>query len=70
VHGILTDDGWNRLVKVTAQDTDLTIQTAAYDGLGRRIKKVISNSGDLDGTTVCSYNEHEITESCWAEDSP
>ncbi|MCK4658817.1 MAG: hypothetical protein KAV82_04780, partial [Phycisphaerae bacterium] len=53
--GNLTDDGtykytydpWNRLVKVTAkQDTDITIQQATYDALGRRIKKVVTNSGD------------------------
>jgi YD repeat-containing protein len=46
-NGNLTDDGtykytydaWNRLVKATLNDTDITIQQAEFDGLGRRIKK-------------------------------
>ena len=41
----------NRLVKVTRrQDTDIVIQTAEYDGLGRRVQKVVTKSGELDGT--------------------
>ena len=56
-NGNLTDDGrfkytfdaWNRLVKVTASnDTDVVIQTAEYDGKGRRMKKVVKKSGPLD----------------------
>ncbi|MCG3132440.1 MAG: hypothetical protein FLDDKLPJ_03290 [Phycisphaerae bacterium] len=51
-----TYDAWNRLVKVTRkQDTDIVIQTAEYDGLGRRTQKVVTKSGELDGTFVCSY---------------
>jgi len=60
---IYTYDAWQRMVKVTSkQDTDVTIQTAAHDGLGRRIKKVVSNSGDLDGTWVYYYNGHKMIE--------
>ena len=29
-------------------DSDVTIQTAEYDGMGRRMKKVVDNSGVLD----------------------
>jgi YD repeat-containing protein len=69
-NGNLTDDGtykytydaWNRLVKATLDDTDITIQEAEFDGLGRRIKKTVTNSGDLDGTTVYLYNRHQIIE--------
>ena len=51
-----TYDAWNRLVKVTRkQDTDIVIQTAEYDGLGRRVQKVVTESGDLDGTFVYYY---------------
>ena len=57
-----TYDAWNRLVKVTGQDTDLVIQSSAYDALGRRVRKVVTNSGDLDGTTVYYYRGHQIIE--------
>ncbi|MCG3131416.1 MAG: hypothetical protein FLDDKLPJ_02208 [Phycisphaerae bacterium] len=51
-----TYDAWNRLVKVTRkQDTDIVIQTAEYDGLGRRTQKVVTKSGELDGTFVYYY---------------
>jgi len=44
-------DAWNRLVKAQSrQDSDVIIQTAEFDGLGRWIRKVVSNSGDLDGS--------------------
>ncbi len=53
----------NRLVKVTASnDTDVVIQTAEFDGLGRRIKKVVTNSGDLDGTVIYLYDGWQIIE--------
>ncbi|MCP4589426.1 MAG: hypothetical protein GY842_01650 [bacterium] len=69
--GNLTDDGtykyvydaWNRLAKVTAQsDTDITLQTAKYDGLGRRVEKVVTNSGDHDGTWRYYYHGHQIVQ--------
>jgi len=50
-------DVWNRLVKAQSrQDGDVVIQTAEYDGLGRRVQKVVSNSGDLDGTFAFYYD--------------
>ena len=47
----------SRVVGVTLTDSEVTIQTASYDGLNRRAKKVVSNSGNLDGTTVFYYND-------------
>jgi RHS repeat-associated protein len=70
--GNLVDDGtfvykydaWNRLVLVRSSvDADVTIQTAEFDGKGRRMKKTISNSGDLAGTTVYFYVGQKICES-------
>ncbi len=61
----LTDDGtfkyvydaWNRLVKVkSSNDDSIIIATYSYDALGRRIKKVVENRGELDGTTLYYYN--------------
>lgn len=52
-----TYDAWNRLVKAQAkQDADVVIQTTEFDGLGRRVKKVVANSGDLDGTFTFYYD--------------
>ena len=65
-----TYDAWNRLVKV---ETDggadrVTLATYAYDALGRRIKKVVTNSGDLDGTEYFYYNDRwQLLESRNAE---
>ncbi len=63
-NGNLTDDGtfkyeydaWNRLVTVKTQEDNLTIAAYKYDALGRRIKKVVTNSGNLDGTLYFYYN--------------
>ncbi len=50
-------------MKVRASnDSDVTIQTAEYDGIGRRMKKVVTNSGDLDGTVVYFYDGWKICE--------
>jgi len=50
-------DAWNRLVKAQSrQDSDLLLQTAECDGLGRRIQKAVSNSGDLDRTFTFYYD--------------
>jgi len=57
-----TFDAWTRLVKATLEDTDVVIQSAEFDGLGRRVQKVVTNSGDLDGTIVYLYNGHQIIE--------
>jgi RHS repeat-associated protein len=43
-------------------DADVTIQTAEFDGVGRRIKKTVAGSGDLDGTTVYFYEGQKICE--------
>ena|GEM_PF-2261666 len=61
---IYTYDAWHRMVNVSSkQDSDVTIQTASHDGLGRRIKKVVGNSGDLDGTFTHYYDAlHRIIE--------
>jgi len=48
--------------KATLEDTDVVIQSAQFDGLGRRIKKTVTNSGDLDGVTVYLYQGHQIIE--------
>jgi hypothetical protein len=56
-------DAYHRLVKVRSSvDADVTYQTANFDGLGRRIKKVVASSGDLDGTTVFYYDGQRIVE--------
>ena len=56
-----TYDAWNRLVKVTArEDSGVTIHTASYDGRGRRIKKVVTNTGQHDGTVVFYYDGWKI----------
>ncbi|MCH8991812.1 MAG: hypothetical protein IIA44_08720 [Acidobacteria bacterium] len=59
-----TYDAWHRLVKVqsAADSGAVTIQTAEFDVWGRRIKKVVTNSGDLDATTVFLYDRHKIIE--------
>lgn len=49
-------DAWNRLVKVKSAEEGLTIGTHTYDAAGRRIKKAVQNSGDLDGTHYYYYN--------------
>jgi len=63
--GNLTDDGiytykydaWNRLVEVRRSGgSQNLIAACTYDGLGRRIKKVVSNSGDRDGTQWFYYD--------------
>jgi RHS repeat-associated protein len=56
-------DAYNRLVAVRSSvDADVTYQTSNFDGLGRRIKKVVASSGDLDGTTVFYYDGQKIIE--------
>lgn len=58
-NGNLVDDGTNlyvydfanRLCKVTRKEDNAVIAIYFYDAIGRRIRKVVSNSGDLNGTT-------------------
>ena len=60
---VYTYDAWNRLVEVSqADETDVTIHTARYDGLGRRVRKVVTNAGVQDGTTVFYYEGQKIIE--------
>jgi hypothetical protein len=40
----------------------VTIHEAAFDGLGRRVVKTVSNSGDLDGVTEYYHNSNQIIE--------
>jgi YD repeat-containing protein len=70
-NGNLTDDGifvykydpWNNLVKVTAKlDSDRVIGEYRYDVEGRRIEKVVTNSGELDGTMHYYWNDWQMIE--------
>ncbi|MBU0719702.1 MAG: hypothetical protein KJ749_15770 [Planctomycetes bacterium] len=55
--------GANRLVKVRSKDdTSVTIQTAEFDGLGRRVKEVATNSGENNKTEVYLYDGQKIIE--------
>ncbi|HNO78926.1 MAG TPA: hypothetical protein PKN33_12780 [Phycisphaerae bacterium] len=65
-----TDNVRNRLVKATLDVEgdqggslkDVTIHENAFDGLGRRVVKTVSNSGDLDGVTEYYHNKNQIIE--------
>ncbi|MBD3235189.1 MAG: hypothetical protein GF330_00605, partial [Candidatus Eisenbacteria bacterium] len=51
------------MVKVQpSEDTDVTVQESEFDGLGRRIRKVVTNSGDFDGTVKYYYSGWRIIE--------
>jgi len=48
---------------VTArEDADLQIAAYSYDGLGRRVKKVVTNSGNLDGTVLYFHDGQKVIE--------
>ncbi len=57
-------DAWNRLVAVKSSldSAATTFQTAEFDAQGRRMKKVVTNSGDFDGTEVYLFDGHKILE--------
>ena len=57
-------DAWNRLVKVQSSldSGAVTIQTAEFDAMGCRIKKVVTNAGEYDGTVVYFYEGQKILE--------
>ena len=57
-------DAWNRLVTVKSSEDSgaVTFQTAEFDARGRRMKKVVTNSGDFDGTVVYLFDGHKIIE--------
>ena len=44
------------------QDTDTTIQTAEFDGLGRRMKKAVTRAGEYDTTEVYFYDGQQIVD--------
>lgn len=56
-------DAWNRLIKVrSAVGTARTLQTAKFDGMGRRLEKNVTNSGDSDAETLYYYDGQKIIE--------
>jgi YD repeat-containing protein len=56
-------DAWNRLVQVRAgEGAESVLATYTYDATGRRIKKVVSNAGDLDTTEVYYYAGPQMIE--------
>jgi RHS repeat-associated protein len=69
-NGNLTDDGrktfeWdfnNRLLKVTRKSDGEVIADYAYDAVSRRIRKSVTNSGQLDGTTTYYYDDQRVVE--------
>jgi len=69
-NGNLTDDGtyefaWdyqNRLRTVTRKSDGALIAVYAYDADDRRVRKVVTNSGDLDGTTDFYYDGWHVIE--------
>ena len=70
--GNLTDDGtststfeWdlsNRLRTVKRKSDGQIIAEYAYDAIGRRIRKIVTNSGSLDGTTAYYYDGQRVIE--------
>lgn len=52
--------GPNRLVKVRPKLDDVTVQTAEFDGLGHRMEKAVTNSGDYEETAVYLYDGYKI----------
>ena len=69
-NGNVTDDGthtfeWdyrNRLRTVTRKSDGQVVTTYSYDANGRRIRKVVANSGVLDGTTDFYYDGWQVLE--------
>src|SRR5262249_27193133 len=60
---LYTYDAQNRLRTVTLKQGNVPIAVYSYDALGRRIQKVVTNSGGLNGTTDFSLDgSQEIQE--------
>ncbi|MDV6029602.1 MAG: hypothetical protein F9B45_05755 [Phycisphaera sp. RhM] len=55
-------DAFNRLRAVTRASDDATIAEYRYDAANRRVRKEVSNSGDLDGTTEFYYDGWQVLE--------
>lgn len=47
---LFTHDAFNRLIEVRQKSSGLTIAVYGYDASNRRVKKVVTNSGALNGT--------------------
>ena len=69
-NGNLTDDGiflyvydtFNRITSVTRKSDSAAIAIYKYDALGRRVRKTVTNSGGLNGTTHYIYQGQMVTE--------
>lgn len=69
-NGNLTDNNsnsyaWdfsNRLHTVTRLSDEQPIGEYNYDAIGRRIRKIVANSGSLDGTTIYYYDAQQVIE--------
>jgi len=76
-NGNQTDDGtyqyeWdfqNRLRRVTRKADSAVVGVYAYDASNRRIRKVVTNSGSLDGTTDFYYDGWRVLEERNAADA-
>ena len=55
-------DSHNRLRTVTRKADGLLVAVYIYDPTGRRIRKDVTNSGDLDGTTNFYYDAWQVIE--------
>ena len=66
-HRKCTYDAWGRLVEVK-NDQDTVISAMAYDGLGRRITKTITGSGDMNHTYKYFYDGQRVIETHNASD--
>lgn len=56
-------DAWNNLVSAKAQnDTDVVVATYKFFADDRRASKVVTNRGQLNGTTYYFYDNHEVIE--------
>ena len=59
---LYTFDAMNRLASVSLKSGGTLIATYSYDASGRRIQKVVTNSGILDGTTDYYYDVQQDIE--------
>jgi RHS repeat-associated protein len=63
-------DAMNRLRTVTRKSDNAPIAVYSYDAMGRRIRKVVTNSGDLNGTTDFYLDGQQEIEERNAPDAP
>ncbi len=55
-------DVFNRLVQVVRKSDSEVIATYRYDTQNRRVKRIVTNSGDLNGTTQYVYDGWQVVE--------